>query len=69
MRLVVGVLLNVMAFVLLALSQLLLAVAIYIVSLALILAARDRKEAKPVEERKEPTPEEIRRRPVSAPEI
>jgi len=71
---IVGVLLNAAAFTLCVLGQTLVAMPIYLASLALIFIERlsrkeKRGEEKRVETRREPTPDEIKRRPVSAPEI
>ena len=70
---VVGVLLNVAAFILCRLGQMLIATPTYLTSLALLFFGRrekrEKKEEKRVEPRRKPTPEEIKKRPISAPEI
>jgi len=70
---VVGVLLNVAAFILCMLSQILIATPTYLISLALLFLGRrgrrEKREEKRVEPRRELTPEEIKKRPISAPEV
>ena len=70
---VVGVLLNVAAFILCMLGQMLIATPTYLISLALLFFGRrerrEKKEEKRVEPRRELTPEEIKKRPISAPEV
>jgi hypothetical protein len=70
---VVGVLLNVAAFILCMLGQMLIATPIYLISLALLFLGRrerrEKREEKRVEPRRELTPEEIKKRPISAPEV
>ena len=65
---VVGVLLNVAAFILCMLGQMLIATPTYLISVALLFFGRREKREK-VEPRRELTPEEIKKRPTSAPEI
>ena len=70
---VVGVLLNVAAFILYTLGQTWVAVPTYLISLALLFLGRrerrEKREEKRVEPRRELTPEDIKKRPISAPEI
>jgi hypothetical protein len=70
---VVGMLLNVAAFILCTLGQTWVAVPTYLISLAFLFFGgrerRKKKEENQAERRRELTPEEIKKRPISAPEI
>lgn len=68
MRFVIGLLLNVVAFLILALRLELIAAVIYIVSIALLLVSRPRRRQEVASQKREVTPDEIKRRPVAAPE-
>jgi hypothetical protein len=74
---VVGMVLNVAAFIICTLGQTWIAVPTYIISLAFFFFERrirwkirwKKKEEKQAEQRRELTPEEIKRRQISSPEI
>jgi predicted membrane protein len=68
-RLIVGVLVNLAAFILALLGVTWIAAALYAVSVVLLVWRREEKKVETRVEAKEPTPEEIKKRPVTAPEI
>jgi len=66
---VVGVVVNVVAFLLLSLGLLYIAVPLYVVSVVILLWPEKRRVEEKKEAVRELTPDEIKRRPVSAPEV
>jgi uncharacterized SAM-binding protein YcdF (DUF218 family) len=68
-RLVVGALVNLVAFILALLGIVWIAAALYVVSVVLLMWRREEKKVETRVEAKEPTPDEIKKRPVTAPEI
>lgn len=68
MKLAIGLLLNLLAFILAALGYVVIAVAVYAASVILLAWPRKMEEKK-IEPPREPTPDEIKKRPVTAPEV